>query len=101
MAEIRGIAPASTYGVLNDNDVTRTLNGLDYGSRYKGSDLYDRYCDVARGAGRNPAHPVALGQALSRLGLTRCKITVGGSGPGRRGKGTQVSAWEVPWGLSR
>jgi hypothetical protein len=95
------IKPVVSYGILADQDLRSTLNGLNVGARYRSSDLYSRYSEIATGAGRNPAHPVAVGQGWNRLGLKRCKTTIGGpgAGKGRSGRGTQVIAWEIPFGF--
>lgn len=95
------IQPVASYGTVHDRDITNTLDGLDRGARYLGSDLYERYSKIAREAGRVPGHKVAVGQAWTRLGLRRCSVTVGGPGrgKGRRGQGTQVIAWEIPLGF--
>lgn len=89
----------TTYGVVVREDVLRTLNGLTRGQRYSAADLYQRYSDAAKEAGRIPGHPVGLGQHLSQIGLQRSKITVGGpgAGRGRKGQGRQVASWTIPW----
>jgi hypothetical protein len=92
---MRDIDPVGEYGLVLDADVEATLEGLYPGSRYAASDLYARYSDVVRSAGRNPGHPIALGQALKRLGSTPVKMTVGGGGSGHKGRGRQVSAWII------
>jgi hypothetical protein len=96
---MRDIEPVQTYGSVNEDDVRRALNGLQKGVRYAASDLYARYSDAAREAGRQPGHPVGLGQVFARWGLVRAKITQGGpgAGRGRSGRGRQVTAWEIPW----
>lgn len=92
---MRDISPIGEYGPMLDADVRATLNGLYPGSRYAASDLYARYSDMVRSAGRTPGHPVALGQTLKRLGSTRVKMTVGGGGSGHKGRGHQVVAWII------
>ena len=92
---MRDIEPIGGYGVVTDEDVRTTLNGLHAGSRYAASDLYKRYASLVREAGREPGHPVALGQAFSRLGMQRIKMTVGGGGRGHAGRGRQIVAWVV------
>jgi hypothetical protein len=92
---MRDIQPVSEYGVVMDEDVAATLKGLPPGGRYAASDLYQRYADVARAAGRSPGHPVALGRTFSRIGMRRVKVTVGGGGRGHKGRGRQIVAWIV------
>lgn len=92
---MKDIEPIGQYGVVLDEDVRKTLNGLGRGQRYAASDLYARYSDVAREAGRTPGHPVALGQVFKRIGMARIKMTVGGGGQGYKGRGRQVVAWVV------
>jgi hypothetical protein len=92
---MKDIEPVGGYGAVLDEDVRATLNGLYRGARYAAGDLYKRYADVAREAGREPGHPVALGQAFARLGMKRVKMTVGGAGRGYRGRGHQIVAWVV------
>jgi hypothetical protein len=92
---MKDIEPVGGYGVVLDEDVRSTLNGLHRGARYSASDLYQRYASVAREANREPGHPVALGQAFARLGMQRVKMTVGGGGQGHRGRGRQIAAWVV------
>lgn len=69
---MRDIQPVTGYGTLNEDDAARALEGLAPGT-YRASDLHARYSDAAREAGRVPAHPVALGQFLSRRGFRRRK----------------------------
>jgi hypothetical protein len=84
MVGMRDIDPVSENGTLDDRDVSRALEGL--AGVYLTSDLYARYGDAAREAGRTPAHPIAFGQALKRHGGQRKSRTV---------QGRQVGAWLV------
>lgn len=100
---MKDIEPLASYGVIEDVDVKRTINTLERGSRYASKDVFDRYCELTKQAGRNPGHRVAFGAALSRLGLKKIKMTVGGPGQGygRKGRGKQTSAWAVPWDFGK
>jgi hypothetical protein len=92
---MRDIEPVSEYGALVPQDAARAVNGLHVGAVYLASELYARYAEAAREAGRSPAHPVAFGQELKRQGHIRVKKRVGGGGRGHRGQGRQVSAWQL------
>lgn len=83
-------------GALVPADFHRTINGLRVGEVYTSADLYSRYSDVAREAGRTPAHIVAFGQMMAREGHRQVTRRIGGPGRGRTGgKGRQVSAWQL------
>jgi hypothetical protein len=92
---MRDIEPLGEYGVVDEQDVDKALEKLAAGTRYAASDLYARYSDAAREAGRTPGHAVAFGQSLKRRGLIRVKTVVGGAGRGHKGRGKQVSAWVI------
>ena len=82
---MRDIEPVTGYGKLNEDDAERALEGLAPGA-YRAADLYARYSDAAKEAKRTPAHPVALGQYLSRRGFKRRKRTT------NRG---QAAVWDI------
>lgn len=94
---MRDIEPLASYGAVVPEDVQATIRDLKGGNRYAAADLYNRYADAAREAGRSPGHPVAFGQALKAHGLIRVKINIGGPGRGKKAKkgdkSRQVSAW--------
>jgi hypothetical protein len=96
MRDIEPIDPAEGgSGALVLADVHRAVNGLQVGQVYPAAELYARYQDAAKEAGRTPAHIVAFGQELSRQGHLRVKRRVGGGGRGRTGSGKQVSCWQL------
>lgn len=80
------IEPVGKYGMTVDQDVAEMLRGLQSGQRYAARDLYERYAGRVKDDGRTPGHPVAVGQALRRLGCGRVKMNV---------KGRQIVTWVV------
>ena len=85
--ELPEIKPVDV-NVVEEADVAAAIKGLEPGATYLSSDIYRRYEAVARARGREPGHPVAVGQVLSRFGASRRK---------KRPRGGKLS---VAWYLS-
>lgn len=64
--------PLTTYAPVRPGDVHKAIYGL--AGTYTAADIYQRYTAVVREAGREPAHPIAVGQELKRQGCTRRKV---------------------------
>lgn len=60
------------YGALNPEDVRATLAGLS--GTYASRALYERYCEIARAAGREPDSIAAFAMKLSDFGCQRRKV---------------------------
>lgn len=78
------------YGVMDPEDVQTVVKSLAP-DIYTAEDLYARYAYVVHAAGRLPAHPVALGRELARLGYPRRAKFERSRGK----KGYQVKAWLI------
>lgn len=61
-----------------DEDVMAVIREMEPGRRYPARELYRRYQEVARSAGRGPAHPVGFGHKLRQAGLMRRKARING-----------------------
>jgi len=62
---------STEYGPTDPSDVdaaTRGLHGV-----IAAREVYERYCEVARGNRRHPGHITAVGQILVRMGFARRK----------------------------
>lgn len=72
-------------------DVTRLLGALKPGTTYTASYLYRRYAQSMASDGREPEHPVSLGQALRDHGCVKTRIR-------RRVAGVQKeeAGWTLP-----
>jgi hypothetical protein len=66
-------------------DVKATLAGLQPGV-YSSRTLYDRYAEILKSGGREPASPTAFGQMVAKFGALRCSRTVNGK---------SVRAWRI------
>lgn len=58
--------------MIHDDDVAESLAGL--AGVYLTRDLYPRYVEVAKAAGRKPASITAYGIALSRHGAQKRRV---------------------------